>query len=43
MQVRLQGAPEISVVLDEQRLVFEGHLERALGAIDGEIAATGHS
>ncbi|HEV7306884.1 ROK family transcriptional regulator [Ensifer sp.] len=41
MQVRLQGAPEISVVTDEQRLVFEGHLERALGAIDGDIATSG--
>ncbi len=43
MQVRLQGAPEISVVPDEQRLVFEGHLERALGAIDADIATTGLS
>ncbi|HEV7320007.1 MAG TPA: ROK family protein [Ensifer sp.] len=41
MQVRLQGAPEISIVADEQRLVFEGHLERALGVIDGEIASAG--
>ncbi|MCY1293892.1 hypothetical protein D9M70_431650 [compost metagenome] len=43
MQVRLQGAPEISVAPDEQRLVFEGHLERALGAIDADITATGVS
>ncbi|WP_457585471.1 ROK family transcriptional regulator [Ensifer canadensis] len=38
LQLRLQGPPEISVVLDEQRLVFDGHLERALGVIDSEIA-----
>ncbi|MEI2300106.1 ROK family transcriptional regulator [Ensifer sp. MJa1] len=42
MQVRLQGPPEISITLDEQRLVFDGHLERALGAIDGDIASAGH-
>ncbi|MDP9630125.1 UNVERIFIED_ORG: putative NBD/HSP70 family sugar kinase [Ensifer adhaerens] len=41
LQLRLQGAPEISVVLDEQRLVFDGHLERALGKIDSEIATAG--
>ncbi|OOG67933.1 transcriptional regulator [Sinorhizobium sp. A49] len=39
LQLRLQGPPEISVVLDEQRLVFDGHLERALGVIDSEIAS----
>lgn len=38
LQLRLQGPPEVSVVLDEQRLVFDGHLERALGVIDSEIA-----
>ncbi|MNT49036.1 hypothetical protein D3C72_1858610 [compost metagenome] len=43
LQLRLQGAPDISVVLDEQRLVFDGHLERALGVIDGEIASVGQS
>lgn len=43
LQLRLQGAPDISVVLDEQRLVFDGHLERALGVIDSEIATAGQS
>ncbi|MBD9648150.1 ROK family transcriptional regulator [Ensifer sp. ENS09] len=43
MQIRLQGAPEITVVADEQRLVFEGHLARALGAIDGDTASVGAS
>ncbi|WEX76614.1 ROK family transcriptional regulator [Sinorhizobium numidicum] len=42
-QVRLQGPPEITVVADEQRLVFDGHLDRALGAIDGDVTATGHA
>ncbi|ARS68240.1 ROK family protein [Sinorhizobium meliloti] len=42
LQVRLQGMPQIRVVPDEQRLVFDGHLDRALGAIDGDIAAAGH-
>ncbi|WP_112810702.1 ROK family transcriptional regulator [Ensifer sp.] len=43
LQLRLQGAPDIAVVLDEQRLVFDGHLERALGVIDSEIATAGAS
>ncbi len=43
LQLRLQGAPDITVVLDEQRLVFDGHLERALGVIDSEIATAGAS
>lgn len=43
LQLRLQGAPQISVMADEQRLVFDGHLERALGVIDSEIAAAGQS
>jgi predicted NBD/HSP70 family sugar kinase len=42
LQVRLEGMPEIMVVTDEQRLVFDGHLDRALGAIDGDIAVAGH-
>ncbi|MDX0550322.1 ROK family protein [Sinorhizobium medicae] len=42
LQVRLEGMPQISVVIDEQRLVLDGHLDRALGAIDGDIAASGH-
>ncbi|MNU09147.1 hypothetical protein D3C72_2555490 [compost metagenome] len=41
LQLRLQGTPEISVMIDEQRLVFDGHLERALGKIDSEIASAG--
>lgn len=43
LQLRLQGAPDITVVLDEQRLVFDGHLERTLGVIDSEIATAGAS
>ena len=38
-EVRLQGKPEISVIFDEQRLVFDGHLNRALTDIDHDIAA----
>ncbi len=43
LQVRLQGAPEITAVFDEQQLVFDGHLDRALSLVDGDIAATGHA
>jgi hypothetical protein len=43
LQVRLEGLPEITVVGDEQRLVFDGHLDRALGAVDGDITAAGHA
>ena len=39
-EVRLQGMPEISVNLEEQRLVFEGHLDRALTDADYDIVAT---
>ncbi|MCA1367847.1 ROK family transcriptional regulator [Bradyrhizobium sp. BRP14] len=42
LQVRLEGLPEITVLADEQRLVFDGHLDRALSAIDADIAAAGH-
>ncbi|OJF94373.1 ROK family transcriptional regulator [Pararhizobium antarcticum] len=38
-QVRQQGPPEISIIFDEQRLVFDGHLDRALTDIDHDIAA----
>ncbi|WP_275784156.1 ROK family protein [Pararhizobium gei] len=38
-EVRLQGRPDISVLFDEQRLVFEGHLNRALTDLDHDIAA----
>ncbi|MCA1404866.1 ROK family protein [Ensifer sp. IC3342] len=41
LQVRLQGLPEIAVAADEQRLVFDGHLHRALSTIDADIAS-GH-
>ncbi|MQW87287.1 ROK family transcriptional regulator [Sinorhizobium saheli] len=43
LQVRLEGLPEISVIADEQQLVFDGHLDRALSAIDADIAAPGHA
>lgn len=38
-EVRLQGQPAISVILDEQKLVFDGHLDRALTDMDHDIAA----
>ncbi|MCV9961432.1 ROK family protein [Pararhizobium sp. BT-229] len=38
-EVRLQGRPEISVLVDEQGLVFDGHLDRALTDMDHDIAA----
>lgn len=38
-QVRLQGAPDISVVSEEATLVLEGHLDRALTEIDHRIVA----
>ena len=38
-EVRLQGRPDISVIFDEQRLVFDGHLDRALTDMDHDIAA----
>ncbi|MCA1490756.1 ROK family transcriptional regulator [Sinorhizobium alkalisoli] len=41
LQVRLQGMPEIAVATDEQQLAFDGHLNRALTAVDGDIAAAG--
>ncbi|ASY57453.1 ROK family transcriptional regulator [Sinorhizobium sp. CCBAU 05631] len=43
LQVRLEGLPEITVVGDEQRLVFAGHLDRALSAVDSDITAAGHA
>ncbi|MDM9628979.1 ROK family transcriptional regulator [Rhizobium sp. S152] len=39
--VRMEGMPELRVVLDEPMLVFEGHLNRALSVIDGDIVAAG--
>ncbi|GAA3084593.1 ROK family transcriptional regulator [Rhizobium viscosum] len=39
--VRMEGMPELRVVADEQILVFEGHLNRALAVIDEDIVAAG--
>ncbi|EJT04720.1 ROK family protein [Rhizobium sp. CCGE 510] len=39
--VRMEGMPEIRVVADEQILVFEGHLNRALSVIDQDIVVSG--
>lgn len=38
-EVRLQGRPDISVIHDEQGLVFDGHLDRALTVMDHDVAA----
>ena len=38
-EVRLQGKPDLSVITDEQQLVFDGHLDRALSDIDQDLAA----
>jgi hypothetical protein len=35
--VRMEGMPEMRVVPDEQALVFEGHLNRALSMMDSDI------
>jgi predicted NBD/HSP70 family sugar kinase len=39
--VRMEGMPELRVELDEQMLVFEGHLNRALSVIDADIVRAG--
>ncbi|MET3855699.1 ROK family transcriptional regulator [Rhizobium sp. OAE497] len=39
--VRLEGMPELRVVADEQNLVFEGHLNRALALLDEDILGGG--
>jgi predicted NBD/HSP70 family sugar kinase len=39
--VRMEGMPELRVVADEQILVFEGHLNRALAVIDEDIVMAG--
>ncbi len=39
--VRMEGMPELRVVADEQILVFEGHLNRALSIIDTDIVMSG--
>lgn len=40
--VRMQGLPALSVFTDEPLLVFEGHHDRALAAIDEDILMSGH-
>jgi predicted NBD/HSP70 family sugar kinase len=35
--VRMEGMPDLRVVADEQVVVFEGHLSRALAIIDNDI------
>lgn len=37
LHVRLNGQPAISLVQDEQALVFEGHVDRSLNAIDHRV------
>lgn len=37
LHVRLNGPPTMSLAQDEQTLVFEGHLDRALSAIDQRV------
>lgn len=37
--VQIEGPPEISLSLDEERLVFEGHLNHTMAAIDREANA----
>ena len=37
--VRVEGPPEISLSLDEEHLVFEGHLNHTMAAIDRDVIA----
>lgn len=37
--VRIEGPPDISLSLDEERLVFEGHLNHTMAVIDREAIA----
>jgi predicted NBD/HSP70 family sugar kinase len=39
--VRMEGMPELRIVADEQTLVFEGHLNRALAMIDEDVIVSG--
>ncbi|KQV64621.1 ROK family protein [Rhizobium sp. Root1220] len=39
--VRMEGMPDIRLAADEQNLVFEGHLNRALSRIDEDIVLSG--
>ncbi|NLR96864.1 ROK family transcriptional regulator [Rhizobium sp. P38BS-XIX] len=41
--VRMEGMPELRVAIDEQTLVFEGHLNRALSILDNDIVRKGAS
>lgn len=41
LEVRVNGPPEITVLHDEQALVFEGHLDKALMQMDNDIVASG--
>ena len=35
--VRVRGAPEILIITEEETLVFEGHVDRALTEIDQDL------
>ena len=37
--VQIEGPPEMSASLDEERLVFEGHLNHTMSAIDRDVIA----
>jgi predicted NBD/HSP70 family sugar kinase len=37
--VQIEGPPEMSTSLDEERLVFEGHLNHTMSAIDRDVIA----
>lgn len=39
--IRIGGLPEITIVQDEQTLVFEGHMGLALSRLDGDIVMSG--
>jgi predicted NBD/HSP70 family sugar kinase len=39
--IRIGGLPEITIVPDEQTLVFEGHMGLALSRLDGDIVKSG--
>ncbi|MBB4955468.1 putative NBD/HSP70 family sugar kinase [Agrobacterium vitis] len=41
LQVQLNGVPSIDIVPEETTLVYEGHLDRALKAIDHKLVAGG--
>jgi hypothetical protein len=39
LHVRLNGLPKIEVVSNEAELVFDGHVDRTLSAVDLKVAA----